>query len=72
MSETKVLRGTVERDEYAAWHDVCKALIAAGAVTEKDLKRSCRDMSTQGCRLLETIRVWGRAKADLLIAEHSI
>jgi hypothetical protein len=58
------------RDEYAAWHDLCNALVAAGAVTEADLKRSWRDMSTPGCRLLETVRAWGRATSDLAIAEH--
>jgi hypothetical protein len=55
------------KQEHKAWEDLCVMLVASDAVTVEDLKRSCRDMSTPGCRLLETIRQWGKLRCDLAV-----
>jgi hypothetical protein len=51
--------------EWKKWHEVCKALIEAGAITASDLTSSTMDRTTPGQRLLHTIREWGEARAAL-------
>ncbi len=49
--------------EWQAWHDLCKALLEAGAVTAADLLSHTGRRDTVGQRLLQTIRDWGEARA---------
>lgn len=60
----------LSRDEHAAWVGLCQALVAAGAVTEADLKARTADNSTSGGRLLNQIRRWGALSAAIAVEAH--
>jgi CelD/BcsL family acetyltransferase involved in cellulose biosynthesis len=53
------------REEKAAWRDLCRQLLDAGAVTEADLAGPSA-LGTSGQRLLLAVRAWGGCHAVLL------
>jgi hypothetical protein len=58
----------LSRAEHAAWQLVCEKLLRCGAVTETDLRASENDQTASGRILLNVIRGWGAARADLMVA----
>lgn len=53
------------RLEHDAWKAVCKALREVHAVTDDDLNAPVSSNATPGQRLLNQIRAWGDARAEL-------
>jgi len=49
----------LQRNEWAQWREVCRQLLALGAVTQEDLDASERDYTTPGRQLLTDLRAWG-------------
>lgn len=56
--------------EWDKWQEVCKGLLAAGAVTQADLEASpYGPYDTPGKDLLEAIRQWGDHLAMLRVGQ---
>jgi len=53
--------------ELDQWRELCRTLVALGAVTREDLKAGQADSSTPGRRLLIDIRTWGESFALIRI-----